>query len=66
MESRSTFSDPLTTTAVGLQQRPVVWNLPLPAGPKGPALISRTARLLRFGFYINASSPRRRGAQSSA
>jgi hypothetical protein len=66
MESSSTFSNSLTTTAIRPQQQPVVWNLPLSAGPKGPTLISRTARLLQFGFYINASSSRRRGAPSSA
>jgi len=44
MESRSTFSDSLTTTALGPQQQPVVWDLLLPAGPEGPTLISRAAR----------------------
>jgi hypothetical protein len=66
MESCSTFSDSLTTAAIGLQQQPVVWDLPLSAGPEGPTLISRTARLLGFGSYMTAFSSHRRGAQSSA
>ena len=44
MESCSTFSDSLTTTAIGPQQQPVVWDPPLSTGPEGPTLISRTAR----------------------
>ena len=66
MESRPTFSDSLTTTAIGPPPQPVVWNPPLLAGPEGPTLISRAARLLQVGLYILASSLRPRGAPSSA
>ncbi len=66
MESSSTFSESLTTTAIGPQQHPAVWDPPLPAGPEGPTLISRAARLLQSGVYMITSSLRRRGAQSSA
>jgi len=44
MESSSTFPDSLTATAIGPQQQPVVWDLPLSAGPEGSTLISRAAR----------------------
>jgi predicted nucleic acid-binding protein len=43
----------------------VVWDLPLPADPEGPTLISHAARLLKVSAYISASSSRRRGAQPS-
>jgi hypothetical protein len=54
MESCSTFSDSLTTTAVGPQQQTVVWDLPLTAGPEGPTLISRAAKRR---FIVAAPGP---------
>jgi len=51
-ESRSTFSGSLTTTAIGPQQHPVVWDPPLSADPEGPTLISRATKLLRIGVYM--------------
>lgn len=54
MESCSTFSDSLTTTAVGPQQQPVVWDQPLSTGPEGPTLISHAARR---SFIVVAPGP---------
>ena len=45
----------------------MVWTLTLQSESEGPTLISCAARLLQVGrTYMAVSSPRRRGAQSSA
>jgi hypothetical protein len=60
------FSATLTTLAIVPKQLAVVWTLILQSESEGPSLISCAARLLRFGLYIRASSPRRRGARRVA
>jgi len=61
-------SQALTGSAARIAaDRPVVWTLTLQSESEGPPFLSCAARLLRVDrSYISASSPRRRGAQSSA
>ena len=58
------FPATLTTSALIPPQLTVVWGLLLQTDPEGPTLIGCTARLLQV--TISGSSPRRRGALSSA
>ena len=65
-QSCCAFSLPLTTTTLCWpQQRKVVWDLPLQAGPEGPTLISCAAWLLHFGLLASFQRPSCRNSRES-